>query len=173
MTSGFKETRLKLLEIQLPDVTTGSQLCKPIINSKRSTIIQRDLSRTLLPASIIISFKALIIYPSIIASLTSLPQTPASGEARDIYSGQNLARIKMMTCVLTIKCFPREIHNPQSPSWRLHHSLPSRSNSPKILPLRNLPQFEVSNLELEAPNCSLLRSLSAVTPFHPPNVHNM
>ena len=49
---------------------------------------------------------------------------------RDICSGQNLTRVRMMTYVQSTKCFPREIYNFQSPSQSLHHSWSSLSYPP-------------------------------------------
>ena len=88
-------------------------------------------------------------------------------------SGQDLTCIRTMTRVLTIKCFPREIHNSQSPEPLPLFAVPELPSVPKILPLRNLPQSEVSNPELKASNCSLLKSTLVVIPFHPSHVHNV
>ena len=100
-------------------------------------------------------------------------QTLTSGDARCIYSGQNLTLYKMMTRVLTTKNFPREIHNSQSlrtpghpgntPPSRRHPwsgvastvrsriQSPESHTPPRPLSLQGLSCPEGSSSEHEAP----------------------
>ena len=70
-----KDARPNLLA---PYVKTQPAI-QPTINSKRSTVIRKDLSHTP-TASVIMSFKTFIIHQSIFAFLMSLSQTPTIGK---------------------------------------------------------------------------------------------
>jgi len=85
-------------------------------------MIRKDSPHTALPASIIMSFKALIIHPSIFSFSTFLSQTP-SGEAGASVVVKSWPASRWWHMFKLSGVSP----NSQSPSWSIHHSGSSQS----------------------------------------------